>query len=352
MARRVRREGNIQPSTYTANVVIVAAVLEAGIVCAGQRESRCSGLEPFVTDSVVSLCAEHFIDGAMPDRAHWVVHFYGQNCRHCREIAAEVSAAAQLAQVSTLIRYGAVDCHHASNKQLCKDHRVWKLPVLRALGRGLTYSGTYKRRAMHEWATSMVLVASATPAASARGVRPLCPAYEIYDEPRIAREFLRAHNIYRCTAGLHLLTWDVKAFATARHWAERAPTERLEHSPEHQRRSPSGSSYGENVAVGEWLQPGRVVARWHGEIRGTPGGRGGMSPPMRGGLGHYTQLMWRKTRRVGCSMAQGRRVVVCHYDPGGNERGKHMTQVAAPLDGYGGLDGELRCGGFVEEITV
>lgn len=181
---------------------------------------------------------------------------------------------------------------------------------------------------------------------------PLCPAHELYDEPRVASAFLRAHNVYRCVAGLPLLEWDTGIFATAKRWAAKAPVDRLQHSPEEQRRGANGDILGENVAIGELLQPGIVVARWYSEIRSSAGGRGGTASIGRTGLGHYTQIVWRRTRRVGCAMAQQRRVAICHYDPAGNERGRQLTQVAQPLPGFAGIEGETRCGGPVEDLNV
>ena len=147
----------------------------------------------------------------------------------------------------------------------------------------------------------------------------VCPAFELYEEPRLATEFLTAHNIFRCTAGLAMLEWDLHAFQTARKYAEKAPTDSLSHSDTAERKNQ----------------------------RNTQGGK---FRPNRAGLGHYTQLVWRKTLRVGCSLGQNKRVAVCHYDPAGNEKGKHLSQVAAPLPGYHGIEGQERCGAIVERI--
>jgi hypothetical protein len=44
--------------------------------------------------------------------------------------------------------------------------------------------------------------------------------------------------------------------------------------------------------------------------------------------GHYTQVVWRDTRRVGCGMATCRqgewtwRLLACNYDPPGNYMGQ------------------------------
>ena len=41
-------------------------------------------------------------------------------------------------------------------------------------------------------------------------------------------------------------------------------------------------------------------------------------------IGHYTQLMWRATGKVGCALANGRpyEVLVCRYREAGNVEGE------------------------------
>jgi hypothetical protein len=41
-------------------------------------------------------------------------------------------------------------------------------------------------------------------------------------------------------------------------------------------------------------------------------------------VGHYTQLMWRDTRAVGCALARGSRedILVCRYSAAGNYEGE------------------------------
>lgn len=207
------------------------------------------------------------------------------------------------------------------------------------------YHGPLEVSSILEWMQSLLHPESLSPVSRELIV---CPAFELYEEPSVAREFLTAHNIYRCMAGIPMLEWDLHAFRTARAYAERAPRHRLSHSEPLVRRNPHGSVYGENVAIGQGLRPSQVVARWYDEIRNTQNGH---FRPKRSGLGHYTQIVWRKTRRLGCSLAADGRVAVCHYDPAGNEKGKHLSQVAPPLQGYQGLEGQERCGALVEELS-
>ena len=204
--------------------------------------------------------------------------------------------------------------------------KVWKLPVLMALP-GTRYSGPLESEALTQWIRDISDISRLEVLPPASEQMSLCPAFELYEEPRVAREFLAAHNIYRCTAGIAMLEWDLPLFHSARRYADRAPLDRLAHSDPRERKGKHGV-YGENVAIGEHLWPGQVVARWHDEIRNT---QDGVFRPKRAGLGHYTQLVWRKTLRLGCSLGQNRRVAVCHYDPAGNEKGRHLSQVGAEL---------------------
>jgi pathogenesis-related protein 1 len=79
--------------------------------------------------------------------------------------------------------------------------------------------------------------------------------------------------------------------------------------------------YGENLFMiaGGSVTPDEVVQTWIAE-------RGDYDPDTNrcaGVCGHYTQVVWRTTREVGCGMAfdSYRQVWVCEYDPPGNVAG-------------------------------
>jgi pathogenesis-related protein 1 len=59
--------------------------------------------------------------------------------------------------------------------------------------------------------------------------------------------------------------------------------------------------------LGGHATPAEVVDLWAKEARGND-------------IRHYTQIVWRKTRAVGCAVATARRreVWVYNYDPPGN----------------------------------
>ena len=80
---------------------------------------------------------------------------------------------------------------------------------------------------------------------------------------------------------------------------------------------------GENLtwAAGTHLTPAQVVASWVQEARSYTLSTNSCAP---GAVcGHYTQVVWNRTRAVGCAIAQcnGSEVWVCNYSPPGNLNG-------------------------------
>lgn len=75
--------------------------------------------------------------------------------------------------------------------------------------------------------------------------------------------------------------------------------------------------YGENLAYGSvGFGPTQTIAIWEQEKAEFV-----YSPNYAGVLGHYTQMIWRDTQRIGCAEAAcptGWRVMVCRYEPAGN----------------------------------
>jgi pathogenesis-related protein 1 len=78
------------------------------------------------------------------------------------------------------------------------------------------------------------------------------------------------------------------------------------------------SPYGENLfeITGAPGTATQVVKAWAAEDRDYDYN----SNTCRDVCGHYTQIIWRNTRKVGCAVARGggREVWVCNYDPPGN----------------------------------
>jgi hypothetical protein len=135
------------------------------------------------------------------------------------------------------------------------------------------------------------------------------------------RAMLEEHNRPRAEVGAPPLAWDGGLAADAEAYArELAASGRFEHS--------KAKGQGENLWRGTRgaFAIHQMVGGWSGEVEHY---RHGAFPKVsRTGrwqdVGHYTQLVWRETSRVGCGLASGKGwdVLVCRYSPPGNWVGK------------------------------
>jgi hypothetical protein len=154
---------------------------------------------------------------------------------------------------------------------------------------------------------------------------------------------LALHNRERAAVGVPPLMWSDKLAADARPWAEHVVTiGHMVHDSE--RLGPLGE--GENIAgygnpwnpkVGPLTQGGGVNL-WIDEKMNWNGGTCASGKV----CGHYTQMVWRDTKEVGCATAYGRgipysstalghvaskpnefmSILVCRYSPPGNVVGQ------------------------------
>jgi len=89
----------------------------------------------------------------------------------------------------------------------------------------------------------------------------------------------------------------------------------------------SDHPHGENLYMGSVgvRTPEGVAEQWHSEVRDYDFRSGGFSME----TGHFTQLVWAGTRRLGCgqSTCNGLAVWVCMYDPPGNVQGGYAANV-------------------------
>ena len=137
-----------------------------------------------------------------------------------------------------------------------------------------------------------------------------------------ATRLLEAHNRERALAGVPPLRWDERLSAEARRWSEELRrTGRFAHAPEV---SAADSAVGENIWTGTAgrFSPEQMVDAW---IREKKHFRPGVFPNIsRTGrvadVGHYTQVVWRESKAVGCAISPGvdGEVLVCRYAEGGN----------------------------------
>jgi Cysteine-rich secretory protein family len=137
---------------------------------------------------------------------------------------------------------------------------------------------------------------------------------------------LAVHNRERGLVGVAPLAWDAGLAREAAAYAlVLARLGRLEHSP-----PASRPGEGENLAMGTSgaYSAAALAALWAGEKSNFVNG---VFPAVsRTGnwtaVGHYSQMIWRATQRVGCGTASGggNLYLVCRYAPFGNVYGQRV----------------------------
>lgn len=133
-----------------------------------------------------------------------------------------------------------------------------------------------------------------------------------------ARVMLDAHNRERAAVGVAPLLWDPALANAARAYARQmAASGRFAHDP-------ANRGQGENLWMGTRgaFSAERMVSDWASEKRMF---RAGLFPAVSStrnwaDVGHYTQMVWRETTKVGCALESSRShdYLVCRYGPGGN----------------------------------
>lgn len=126
---------------------------------------------------------------------------------------------------------------------------------------------------------------------------------------------LTAHNDLRAEVGTPPLEWSERLAEEARVWAGvLARQGRLQHDEQ--------ATDGENLWMGtaDRFSLEAMIGGWSGEQADYR--RGAFPDVARQGrvVGHYTQMVWRTTRQVGCALARNAsdEVLVCRYFPAGN----------------------------------
>jgi pathogenesis-related protein 1 len=178
--------------------------------------------------------------------------------------------------------------------------------------------------------TSNGVTASPQPAATSPTSPPPRPRAAAAGEPAALAGITAAHNRVRARLGVPPLTWNPALADVAQRWASacvdrQPPRGMIDHS--------SGESpvfagpLGENLhaTTGPAVDPTGAVEGWAAEAKdydyATDTCRGGAM------CGHYTQVVWRTTREVGCAVSTCPRLryrtsLVCNYFPAGNWEGQ------------------------------
>ena len=129
------------------------------------------------------------------------------------------------------------------------------------------------------------------------------------------QDYLNAHNTARAQVGVGSMTWNNTVASYAQNYAnQRIGDCNLVHS---------NGPYGENIAWGSGSLTGTdAVNLWVGE---KPNYDYNSNSCVGGKCGHYTQVVWRNSVRLGCARVQcnnGGLFVTCNYDPPGNYVGQ------------------------------
>lgn len=178
-----------------------------------------------------------------------------------------------------------------------------------------------------------VLVALATAALVGCGDGPEVaadPAAEYAVEPAGLASIVAAHDQVRADVGVGPLAWDAALARTAATWAAKCRDNGSGFIPHNPDRSAGSPVYvGENIYAST-APPGavtgpQVVAAWASEKADYDHASNTCAAGQV--CGHYTQVVWRSTTRVGCAKQDCpaltyRTNVVCNYAPGGNVSGE------------------------------
>ncbi|XP_033220497.1 uncharacterized protein LOC117175064 isoform X2 [Belonocnema kinseyi] len=155
--------------------------------------------------------------------------------------------------------------------------------------------------------------------------------------PEFIQGCIKHHNDYRVSHGSpplvedakvkHLSPFISKLNQFAQEWAENLAKRNI---MEHRGNNP----YGENIYQAynsdpEWImKPIDSVKVWYEEISLYKFGE--EKPRNPSAVGHFTQLVWKETEKVGVGMAtsaKGHVYIVCNYDPPGNVIGQFAKNV-------------------------
>lgn len=186
------------------------------------------------------------------------------------------------------------------------------------------WTGRIRRSLLATLAGAVIIGSAGSAGADARLRQALNPHTEL------AMRLVGAHNQIRDAAAVRPTAWDAELAASADAYAaELAQSDKFAHSA-----GASRPGQGENLWRGTrgGFTIERMVSDWGSEKRMFRAGRfPNVSTTGRWeDVGHYTQIIWADTRRVGCAVRASRSYdyLVCRYAQSGNVYGQ---TVGAPL---------------------
>ena len=126
------------------------------------------------------------------------------------------------------------------------------------------------------------------------------------------KALINTHNRWRADVGVPPLSWSEKLADYAADWAKNLKRQNCAFK----HRQPN--DYGENLFQGtaDAFDATYVVDAWGNEVEDYNYKKNKCS----GVCGHYTQVVWKGTKEVGCAKIEckGMDIWVCNYNPPGN----------------------------------
>jgi pathogenesis-related protein 1 len=144
-------------------------------------------------------------------------------------------------------------------------------------------------------------------------------------DPR--EDMLAVHNRVRAEVGVPPLAWSSLLADSAQRWADHLATEKgcamIHSGPGENLYWASAVRYSDGRREVQRVGARQVAEAWAGERRHYDPARNSCAAGQV--CGHYTQMVWRGTERIGCGYRicdSRQQVWVCHYRPSGNIVGR------------------------------
>ena len=138
-------------------------------------------------------------------------------------------------------------------------------------------------------------------------------------QPLEMKGMIEAHNECRASLNLPPLIWSKKLAKKSLKWAKKLKRENqclYNHSPKENRKN-----IGENISWNQGcsMKPRQVAEYWISEQEYFNFDTR-ICKEKADSCGHFTQIIWRDTKMVGCAMVRcgEEQVWVCQYEPAGN----------------------------------
>ncbi|KAF9942239.1 hypothetical protein BGZ75_001386 [Mortierella antarctica] len=147
--------------------------------------------------------------------------------------------------------------------------------------------------------------------------KPTKPAKKPSKLTKEQQLILDTHNKHRARHQAPPLTWNNEAAKFGNNWIQAC---QFKHS---------GGKFGENLAAG-YKDFKAVIDGWYSEVKFYQYGNPGFSMK----TGHFTQVVWKGTKSVGCAKKfcpnSNWTIYICNYAPPGNMMGAFPKNVLPP----------------------